>query len=198
MSRLMWVLLLVVCGLTSAEAQVVALGDSATRGYLLDISLAWPAKLEALLHKRGINVSVANAGINGDTSDGMLSRMDAAIPGGTRVVVLMCCGNDNKDRRHYVADHLANVRTLIGRLRARGVAVVYSGQGGQGYGGHDSAGASAAKAEGASWCGWAYEGLAPVDLVPSPAGTHPTPEGHDKIAARLLPCVIQALGQKRS
>ncbi len=103
---------LMLFGVTEAKAQVVALGDSETRGYLLPITDAWPAKLEGLLRQRGINVSVANQGVNGDTSDGMLSRLDSAVPGGTRVVILMCCGNDYKDKRNIVADHLGNVTTL--------------------------------------------------------------------------------------
>lgn len=192
-------------GIVPANAQVVALGDSATRGYLLDISEAWPAKLEGLLHARNVNVSVANAGVNGDTSEGMLARMDEAIPAGTRVVILMCCGNDNKDKRHFVADHLGNVTSLVTRLRNRGIAVIYSGQGGIAYGrygsspfgGLDEAGAHTAKVAGALWCGWAYQGLSPGDKEPSPAGEHPTPTGHDKIAARILPCVLQALAKRR-
>ena len=183
-------------GVTEAKAQVVALGDSATRGYLLPIAEAWPAKLEGLLRQRGINVSVANEGLNGDTSDGMLSRLDSAAPNGTRVVILICCGNDNKDKRHIVADHVGNVTALVTRLRARGIVVIYSGEGGAAFGGHDNAGASAARSAGASWCGWNYEGLPPEDKEDSPAGVHPTPSGHDKIAARMLPCVMRALGPK--
>jgi acyl-CoA thioesterase-1 len=191
-------LILAVLGAAEAKAQVVALGDSETRGYLLPLSDAWPAKLEGLLHQRGINVSVTNEGVNGDTSDGMLSRLDSAVPGGTRVVILMCCGNDNKDKRNIVADHLGNVTTLVSRLRARGIAVVYSGEGGVAVGFHDDAGASAARSAGASWCGRSFQGLAPEDKEDShsPAGIHPTPSGHDKIAARMLPCVMRALGRK--
>jgi hypothetical protein len=108
----------------------------------------------------------------------------------------MCCGNDNKDKRHIVADHLGNVTALVSRLRARGIAVVYSAQGGVAYGGPDNAGAAAARSAGASWCGGSYQGLAPEDKEASPAGVHPTPSGHDKIAARILPCVMRALGRK--
>lgn len=113
-----------------AKAQVVALGDSSTRGYLLALSDAWPAKLEVLLHQRGYNVSVANEGINGDNSEGMLSRLDSAAPNGTRVVIFGCCGNDNKNRNNIVADHAGNIRTIISRLRARGIAVIYSSNSG--------------------------------------------------------------------
>jgi acyl-CoA thioesterase-1 len=69
-----FVLILAFFAASEAKAQVVALDDSSTRGYLLALSDAWPAKLEALLHQRGYNVSVANEGINGDNSEGMLSR----------------------------------------------------------------------------------------------------------------------------
>ena len=172
-----------------AKAQVVALGDSSTRGYLLALSDAWPAKLEALLHQRGYNVSVANEGINGDNSEGMLSRLDSAAPNGTRVVIFGCCGNDNKNRNNIVADHAGNIRTIISRLRARGIAVIYSSNSGP----SDFA---IARSAGASLCGGMYQGVPPEDLEASKAGRHPTPQGHDIIAARMLPCVMRALGRK--
>ena len=115
-------------GVTEAKAQVVALGPSSTRGYLLPLTDAWPAKLEALLRQHGANLSVANEGINGDTSDGMLSRLDSAVPNGTRVVVFTCCGNDNKDANHVVADRDGNIKTIVSRLRARRIAVVFIGE----------------------------------------------------------------------
>lgn len=187
-------ILLAFLGGAQANAQVVAFGDSSTRGYLLPESDAWPAKLEALLHQHGVNVSVTNQGVNGDTSDGMLSRLDSAVPEGTRVVIFTCCGNDNKDARHVVGDHDGNIRTIVGRFRARGIAVVYSGQTLQGS--HDDKGAAIARSGGAAWCGWVYQGVARDDLEDSRAGRHPTPKGHDAIAARMLPCVMRALGRK--
>jgi acyl-CoA thioesterase I len=185
---------LLLFGAIEAKAQVVALGDSSTKGYDVPESETWPAKLKALLRQRGVNVSVANQGINGDTSDGMLGRLDSAVPNGTRVVIFTCCGNDNKDGNHVVADHDSNIRTIVNRLRARAIAVVYSGQSMQGQ--HDETGVAIARRAGASWCGWVYQGVAREDLNDSPAGRHPTPKGHDAIAARMLPCVLRALGRK--
>jgi acyl-CoA thioesterase-1 len=173
-----------------AKAQVVAFGDSSVRGYLLPLEQAWPARLEALLRGRAVDVSVVNQGVNGETSEGMLTRLDSAVPDGTRVVVFMCCGNDNKDERHIVADHAGDVRTIVARLRARKIAVIYTAEK------HDAEGAAAARSAGASWCGWAYEGVPPDELERSPAGLHPTPEGHDRIAARVLPCVMRALRKR--
>ena len=183
-------LILAFLAAAEAKAQVVALGASATRGYLLPLSDAWPAKLEALLRQRGYNVIVANEGINGDNSEGMLSRLDSAVPNGRRVVLLGCCGNDSKNRNNIVADHAGNIRTIISRLRARGIAVIYSTEGG------GPADAAIARSAGASLCGGMYKGVPPEDLESSKAGRHPTPHGHDIIAARMLPCVVRALGRK--
>jgi acyl-CoA thioesterase-1 len=180
-------------GCMEAKAQVVALGASGTRGYFLPLSEAWPAKLEALLRQHGVDVSVTNQGVNGDTSDRMLSRLDSAVPDGTRVVIFDCCGNDNKDQRNVVADHEGNIRAIIGRLRARGIAVVFSG------GPQSQTDAPIARSLGASWCGRLYEGVPPEHIILSPqgnAGRHPDEKGHDMIAARMLPCVMRALGRK--
>ena len=39
-----------------------------------------------MLRSKGYNGRVLNAGINGDTTAGMLARLDTAVPNGTRVV----------------------------------------------------------------------------------------------------------------
>jgi acyl-CoA thioesterase I len=177
---------------SASDAQVVALGASNTRGYDLPLSEAWPAKLETLLRAKGYSATVSNQGINGDTSDGMLSRLSSAVPAGTRVVIPECCGNDNKGPRFMVADHVGNIRTLVARLRATGAAVIFSGEGVAGQHVHDDAGASAARSAGASWCGWMLQGVPEEHINRSKAGNH----AQDIIAARMLPCVIRALGRK--
>ena len=177
-----------------AGAQVVALGDSATKGFFLPESDTWPFKLEALLRARGLDIRVANAGVNGDTSEGMLSRLDSAVPEGTRVVIFACCGNDNKDPRHRVADHDANMRAIFARLRTRGIAVVFSTEHSVDVTfPHDVA---IAQSAGASLCGGIYQGVALEDIEVSAAGRHPNARGTDVIAARMLPCVLRALRAK--
>src|SRR5262245_17327554 len=75
-------------GAAGAYAQVVALGASITQGKGVADQEAYPARLEALLRSKGMNVTVANQGINGDTLQNMQNRMDRAVPQGTRVVIL--------------------------------------------------------------------------------------------------------------
>jgi len=99
-------------------ATVVALGASNTFGKGVARNQAYPAQLEALLRARGLNVRVVNAGINGDTTGGMLARLDHVVPKGTSVVILQPGGND---RRKLAPDQTSDIQS---RLSAMGVKVV--------------------------------------------------------------------------
>jgi acyl-CoA thioesterase-1 len=99
-------------------ATVVALGASNTFGKGVSRSQAYPAQLEALLRARGLSVRVINAGINGDTTGGMLARLDRVVPKGTNVVILQPGGND---QRKLAAD---NTPAIQSRLGAMGIKVV--------------------------------------------------------------------------
>ncbi|WP_298885298.1 GDSL-type esterase/lipase family protein [uncultured Bradyrhizobium sp.] len=99
-------------------ATVVALGASNTFGKGVSRSQAYPAQLETLLRTRGLNVRVINAGINGDTTGGMLARLDRVVPKGTGVVILQPGGND---RRKLAADNTPEIQS---RLSAMGIKVV--------------------------------------------------------------------------
>src|SRR4030095_9796753 len=77
-------------------ATIVALGASNTYGKGVARNQSYPAQLEAILRAKGANVRVANAGINGDTTEGMLQRLDRTVPNGTSAVILQPGGNDRK------------------------------------------------------------------------------------------------------
>ena len=70
------------------SVRIVAIGASNTAGQGVGQSAAWPAQLEAMLRAKGVNAEVINAGISGDSSCGMLARVDSAAPSGTAVVIL--------------------------------------------------------------------------------------------------------------
>src|SRR5258708_4314445 len=108
----------VLIGGTAQAAKVVALGASNTFGKGVSPSQAYPAQLEVLLRAKGLNVNVINAGINGDTTAGMLARLDNVVPKGTSVVVLQPGGND---RRKGAPDQTSEIQS---RLHAMGIRVV--------------------------------------------------------------------------
>jgi len=68
--------------------QLVGLGDSLMAGYQLPPGDGFPAKLEAALKAKGLDVVVADAGVSGDTTSGGLSRVDWSVPDGTDGVIL--------------------------------------------------------------------------------------------------------------
>lgn len=103
-------------------AEVVALGASNTYGKGVNRGEDFPAQLEAMLHAKGLHVSVANAGVNGDTTAGMLSRFDGAVDGSTRVLLLQPGGNDF---RKGVADQRgSNIKAILAQASQRHVKVV--------------------------------------------------------------------------
>ncbi|WP_050626200.1 GDSL-type esterase/lipase family protein [Bradyrhizobium viridifuturi] len=108
-----------ILGAASADAAtVVALGASNTYGKGVARNQAYPAQLESILRAKGLNVRIVNAGINGDTTEGMLQRLDRAVPNGTRAVILQPGGND---RRKGSPDRTADIQS---RLSARGITVI--------------------------------------------------------------------------
>src|SRR5215469_9095300 len=148
-----------------AGEQVVCLGASNTAGMGVSQQEAYPAQLEVMLRARHYSGRVANAGISGDTTWGMLNRLNAAGPDGTRVVILQPGGNDARHGGASWRD--ANTSQIVERLRARQVAVIILENQligeirRQGYGSD---------------------------------GQHLTAEGYRLLAAQLLPEVATALG----
>jgi len=102
----------------AGAATIVALGASNTYGKGVARGQAYPAQLEAILRAKGANVRVVNAGINGDTTEGMLRRLDQVVPKGTSAVILQPGGND---RRKGSPDRTSEIQS---QLSARGIPVI--------------------------------------------------------------------------
>jgi acyl-CoA thioesterase-1 len=115
----------------SAEAadtrpRVVFLGDSLTAGLGLTPQEAYPALLQQKIDAEGLQYRVVNAGVSGDTSAGGLSRLDWALEGDVRVLVVALGGNDGL--RGLPADELRrNLSTIIERAQARHIQVILAG-----------------------------------------------------------------------
>lgn len=106
-----------------APVHVVAIGASNTSGWGVGGRNAYPERLEDLLKADGIEARVVNAGVVLDTTAGMLRRLDAAVPDGTRVVILQPGGNDKRFLRS-TEQRAANIKTMVQRLKARNIAVI--------------------------------------------------------------------------
>jgi acyl-CoA thioesterase I len=107
-----------------ASAQIVALGHSAVHGPGGDLSQMWPAQLEAMLHAKGSNVQVTNAGVYGEMTGEELARVPSAVPNGTKTVILAISGFN--DIRHGISPTVsaANIAAIKAQLKGRGIRIV--------------------------------------------------------------------------
>jgi acyl-CoA thioesterase I len=112
---------------SSAERpRIVVLGDSLTSGLGLPADRAFPSALQQRLEQSAMRYDVMNAGVSGDTSAGGLRRLDWALDGDVRVLVLALGANDGL-RGLSAGQMKRNLRTIIERSRARGVDVLLCG-----------------------------------------------------------------------
>jgi acyl-CoA thioesterase-1 len=107
----------------ASTIKIVAIGASNTAGWGVGSQNAYPAQLHVMLKTRGYNVQVINAGKSFDTTNGMLRRLDAAVPSDVFVVIVQPGGNDlrffgSKGQR------TANIAAITSRLRARNIKVI--------------------------------------------------------------------------
>src|SRR5438552_4179086 len=109
-----------------ARPRIVILGDSLTAGLGLAREDAYPALLQRRLNDRGLKYAVVNAGVSGDTSAGGLSRLDWALEGDVRVMVVALGGNDGL--RGLPPEQLKkNLAAIIERAQSRGIRVILAG-----------------------------------------------------------------------
>lgn len=168
---------LALCGPSTADAQsltIVALGASNTHGMGRGATnmgvprdQAFPAQLERMLRAKGVSARVINAGVAGDTTGGMLARLDSAVPSGTGVLILQPGGNDAR-RGVPDASRSANIAEIKRRMGTREIPVIMLDRFGAGIG--------------------------PYRLAD---GQHFSAEGHAAVAARLVPQVLAAAGGRR-
>lgn len=107
-----------------SRAQIVALGASNVQGYGVSASDSFPAQLEAMLRAKGKSYTVANAGVSGDTTTGIIARLNAAVPQGTRIVILAIGGRNDVMHGGTVAQARANGGQIASQLSARGIRVI--------------------------------------------------------------------------
>lgn len=101
-------------------------GDSLTEGYGLKSSEALPAVLEKLLRAKGVEVSVRNFGVSGDTSEDGLARLGKVLKTKPDAVIVEFGANDFYvgDEPEYVRE---NVRTICKGFLDRKIPLLLAG-----------------------------------------------------------------------
>ena len=105
---------------------IVAFGDSLTAGYGLDPGESYPAQLQQILDERGLDYSVVNEGVNGDTTSVGLTRVETALSHDPQWVILALGANDGLRGLPIEAMEL-NLRRMVEQFQQAGVRVALAG-----------------------------------------------------------------------
>jgi acyl-CoA thioesterase I len=108
----------------ASTVNIVALGASNTAGKGVGPDRAFPAQLEAMLRAKGYDVRVKNAGVNGDTTSGMLARLNSSVPEGTQIAIVGFNNASNDIKAGQGAQHAANASAIVSQLHARHIKVI--------------------------------------------------------------------------
>ena len=153
-------------GQPQARVTIVALGASNTQGWGVSTSEAYPMRLEALLNARGIDARVINAGIAGDTTGGMLARLEREVPANTHLVILQPGTND--ERMGLGAERAGNIEKIRSWLSTRSAKLIVIDN-------------------------TMLDALPRGEMRED--GLHFTPAGYAILAERILPQVLAVLGR---
>jgi acyl-CoA thioesterase-1 len=182
---------------------IVAMGDSLTEGFGVDMEQAYPAQLERRLLDEGFNISVINAGSSGETSSGALSRVDWVLNLKPDIVILATGGNDGL-RGIEPSITQASLEQLTERFQDAGVVVVLAGMEMVQNMGEEYTSAfralypEVADSKGLIFVPFFLDGVAADPNLNQVDFIHPTAEGYAVVVETLYPYVVEAISSLQS
>ncbi|MDF2378790.1 MAG: arylesterase [Candidatus Gracilibacteria bacterium] len=181
---------------------IVALGDSLTEGYQLPQSESYPSQLQDfLLEKEYSDYRVVNAGISGDTSLGVLSRLEWILKQKPDMILLVIGANDAL-RGFDLSQTEKNIAEIIEFFQSNDVIVVLGGMQitenlGQTYTkDFKNLYSKLAKKYKTPFIPFFLEGVAAIDGLNLPDRIHPNKEGYNIIIKKNIWPVLENLLQK--
>lgn len=175
---------------------VLALGDSLTQGYGLPPEEGFVPQMQAALRARGLDVTLINGGVSGDTTAGGLARVTWSLSPDVDAMIVALGGNDML-RGFDPALTRANLAGILEAAGARPVLLVGLSAPGN-YGPEYKAAFDAIYPELAAETGALYfesffQGIgsdpAAAAQMMQPDGIHPNAEGVALIVDAMAPAV---------
>jgi acyl-CoA thioesterase-1 len=102
----------------AARKTVIFVGTSLTAGLGLDPDSAYPMLIQQKIDAAKLPIDVVNAGVSGETSSGLLDRLDWLLRGTFDVMVIETGANDGL-RGIPTATLRSNLETALDRIKAR-------------------------------------------------------------------------------
>jgi len=183
------------------EGTIAAVGDSLTAGLGVNEEEAYPARLERKLREAGHRWRVINAGISGETSSGVLSRVAWVLKLKPDIVILETGANDGL-RGIDPKVTQRNIDETVRILKENKVIVVLAGMRMVSNLGREYTAAFAsiypavARKHGLVLVPFFLKGVAGDPALNQADGIHPTGEGYRIAAETVYPYVLQAIGMR--
>ncbi len=183
------------------ERLVLAFGDSLYAGYGLDRGQSLPDAIQARLRTRGINATIVNAGVSGDTSAAGRQRLGFVLDNLPRKpdLVLLGLGGNDVLRQIPAGETRANMTAMLDTLRERGVPVVLTGMkappnlGADYVTAFDGIWPDLARRDRAGLYPFVLDGVIGDPALMQADRVHPNAAGVARIADRVTPLVAQRL-----
>lgn len=188
------------------ERLVLAFGDSLYAGYGLGRGEGFPAQLEARLRKAGVNATVINAGVSGDTTAAGRQRLAFTLDGLKRApdLVILGLGGNDALRQLSPSETRAAMMAMMDELDRRKIRVLLTGMRAPPNLGPDYAQEfepiwpELAKKYGAGLYPFILDGVITDPSLMQRDGIHPTARGVERMADAIAPLALKALPPKTS
>ena len=186
----------------AAPVKILALGTSLTQGYGLPPGTDFTVQLQGALKRGGVDATVINAGVSGDTSAGGLARLEWSLADRPDAAIIELGSNDML-RGLPPQQTEKNLRAILARLKAAHVRVLLIGMKAQRNLGpdyvkqFDTIYPRLAKEYDLLFYSFFLDGVALNPKLNQADGIHPNPEGVKVVVARMLPLVKKLAAQPK-
>jgi acyl-CoA thioesterase I len=184
---------------------VIAFGDSLYAGYQLPQGEGLAPELQRVLRANGVEASVVNAGVSGDTTAAGRQRLAYVLDGQPRKpdLVIIGLGGNDMLRGLPVTETRANMVAMLDLLREREIPAMLTGMRAPLNMGRDYVTAfegmypALAADYDAPLLPFLLEGVFTEPSLMLGDGIHPNAQGVDRMARALAPLVAEALAEVR-
>lgn len=177
---------------SSGRGTIVFLGTSLTAGYGLEPDSAYPQQIQRKIDASGLAYQTVNAGVSGETSAGLLRRLDWVLQRPAQVIVVETGANDGLRGQAVSATRatIGQILTRIKRDRPEAKIVLAQMEAPTNLGREYTTAfhemfPALAKEHGVTLLPFLLDGVAGEPALNQPDGVHPNYEGERKVVENV-------------
>ncbi|WP_285655880.1 arylesterase [Allomuricauda sp. NBRC 101325] len=102
---------------SDSSKKILFFGDSLTAGYGLEVGQAFPALIQQRLDSLGLDYSVVNAGLSGETTASGKNRLDWVLEDGIEIVIIELGANDGL-RGIPLTETESNLQSMVDKVQS--------------------------------------------------------------------------------